>query len=143
MNYNELRISKLRQYLFGVVEAINTNCKQINADMLPNDIDNYSLDKIPVQTLVERWITGLEIHRDLFSFRSRCAYSNDVINNLLNIGFFEMFENVIREKNKNGDLPDIEGIQSIECLNCGTMVDNESNTSEFDIQLQITYKLQN
>ena len=54
-----------------------------------------------------------------------------------------MFENVIREKNKNGDLPDIEGIQSIECLNCGTMVDNESNTSEFDIQLQITYKLQN
>ena len=143
MNYNELRISKLRQYLFGVVEAINENCKQINADMLPNDIDNYSLDKIPVQTLVERWITGLEIHRDLFSFRSRCAYSNDVINNLLNIGFFEMFENVIREKNKNGDLPDIEGIQSIECLNCGTMVDNESNTSEFDIQLQITYKLQN
>ena len=91
MNYNELRISKLRQYLFGVVEAINENCKQINADMLPNDIDNYSLDKIPVQTLVERWITGLEIHRDLFSFRSRCAYSNDVINNLLNIGFFEMF----------------------------------------------------
>lgn len=143
MNYNELRISKLRQYLFEVVEAINTNCKQINADMLPNDIDNYSLDKIPVQTLVERWITGLEIHRDLFSFRSRCAYSNDVINNLLNIGFFEMFENVIREKNKNVDLPDIEGIQSIECLNCGTMVDNESNTSEFDIQLQITYKLQN
>ena len=38
---------------------------------------------------IEKWITGLEIHRDVYSFKSRNSYSQDVINNLSNIGFFE------------------------------------------------------
>ena len=38
------------------------------------------------------------------------------------------------------DLPDIEGIESIKCLNCGTLNDAETNTAEFDIQVEIVYK---
>jgi hypothetical protein len=37
-------------------------------------------------------------------------------------------------------LPDIEGIESIECLNAGTMVSANTNTAEFDIQIQIIYR---
>ena len=68
------------------------------------------------------------------------AYSQDTINNLKNIGFFERFERIIKSNNDEGILPDIEGIESIECLNSGTMKNNETNTSEFDIQIQITYR---
>lgn len=136
-----LRITKLRQYLFGVIDKIIKGDYQINADMLSNDINNYSLDKIPTDFEVEKWITGLEIHRDLFSFRSRNAYSQDTINNLSNIGFFEVFEALIRNNNREGILPEIEGIQSIECMNCGTMVSAETSTAEFDIQIQITYMI--
>lgn len=141
MDYNETRISKLRTYLFSIIDTLATDKNyQINANMLSNDINNYSLDKIPTSSQVERWVTGLEIHRDVFSFKSRNAYSQDVINNLSNIGFFEQFESIIKSNNKKGVLPDIIGIESIECLNCGTMLSSDTNTAEFDIQIQITYR---
>lgn len=141
MNYEEARITKLRTYLFSIIDTLTTDKKyQINANMLSNDINNYSLDKIPTSSQVERWITGIEIHRDVFSFKSRNAYSQDVINNLSNIGFFEQFESIIKSNNKKGVLPEIEGIESIECLNNGTMLSSDTNTAEFDIQIQITYR---
>ena len=141
MEYEELRISKLREYLFGVINTLTENRNyQINADMLSNDIDNYSLDKIPTASVVSRWINGLEIHRDVYSFRSRMSYSQDTIDNLSNIGFFEQFENAIKTNNKKGILPDIDNIESIECLNCGTLNNTDGTTAEFNIQIQITYR---
>ena len=138
---NDARITKLRQYLFDVVNTLTINRNyQINADMLSNKIDDYSLDKIPMDSEVEMWIIGNTINQDTFSFRSRKAYSQDTINNLSNIGFFEQFESTIKSNNEAGVLPDIEGIESIECLNCGTMIINETNTAVFDIQIRITYR---
>ena len=138
----DYRISKLREYLFSIVDTLTTDTKyQINANMLSNDINNYSLDKIPTASTVQKWITGLEIHRDVFSFRSRMAYSQDTINNLTNIGFFEEFEAKIKSNNKEGILPEIDGIESIECLNVGTMTSAETSTAEFDIQIQIIYRV--
>ena len=138
---NDKRISKLRNYLINVIDGITYNTDyQINADMLINEPENYSLDKIPTESVVERWITGLEIHKDLFALRSRKSYSEDTINNLSNIGFFETFEEKIKSNNEKGILPEIEGIESIECLNCGTMVSSNTSNAIFDIQIQITYR---
>jgi hypothetical protein len=137
----EYRISKLRAYLVNILETLTDKTKQINADMLGDGIDNYSLDKIPTESVVTKWISGVEIHRDVYSFRSRKAYSKEVMNNLQNIGFFEEFEEAIKTNNKEGNLPDIKGIEKIECLNCGTMLSNDNgNTAIFDIQIQITYR---
>ena len=141
MKYKDTRISKLRTYLFSIIDTLTTDKSyQINANMLDNDINNYSLDKIPTSSTIEKWVNGVEIHRDVYSFRSRMAYSQDTINNLLNIGFFEKFESIIKSNNKKGILPEINGIQNIECLNCGTMNSADTSTAEFDIQLQITYR---
>lgn len=139
----DYRISKLRLYLFNIVEELNSSIKQINANMLSCDIDNYSLDKIPTNTEVEKWIIGIVKRRDVYSFRSRVSYSQDTINNLKNIGFFEQFENKIKSNNDKGVLPEIDNIESIECLNCGTMVNVDGTTAEFDIQIQITYRENN
>lgn len=142
IDINETRISKLREYLFKIIDKFITDKKyQINANMLSNDINNYSIDKIPNASIVETWITGLEVHKEVYLFRSRMGYSQDVITNLNNVGFFETFENIINSNNKKGILPEIKGIESIECLNCGSMTDADTNTCEFGIQLQIKYKI--
>ena len=142
MNYNEARITKLRTYLFSIIDTLTTDKKyQINADMLDNDINNYSLDKIPTASVVMAWVCGIEIHRDVYSFRSRMAYSQDTINNLKNIGFFEEFENTIKSNNKKGILPEIDNVESIDCLNCGTLNYADTNTAEFDIQIEIKYRI--
>ena len=138
---DELRITKLRTYLFSIIDTLLTDNKyQINANMLSSEPNNYSLDKIPTASTVEEWITGTRICRDVYSFRSRVGYSQDTINNLINVGFFEIFEKIISSNNEKGILPNIEGIQSIQCLNCGSMTNANTNTAEFDIQLQIEYK---
>lgn len=137
----DLRITKLRTYLLSIIDGLVTNKKyQINANMLSNEPNNYSLDKIPTSSTVEAWITGTKVCRDVYSFRSRVGYSQDTIENLINVGFFEIFEKLISSNNEKGILPDIEGIQSIQCLNCGSMNNANTNTAEFDIQIQITYK---
>lgn len=141
MEVEELRISKLRSYLFEIINTLTQNRNyQINANMLSNNIEDYSLDKIPTNTEVENWIIGIVKRRDVYSFRSRKPYSQDTINNLKNIGFFEQFEIAIKANNDEGVLPEINNIESIECLNCGTMNSADGNTAEFDIQIQITYR---
>ena len=140
MAVTDYRISKLREYLFEIINTLTTNRNyQINADFLGSKED-YSLDKIPTNTEVERWIIGDIVHRDVYSFRSRKAYSQDTINNLKNIGFFEEFEKIIKSNNDEGVLPDIENIESIECLNCGTLNNVDGTQATFDIQIQITYR---
>jgi len=144
MEYQNTRISKLRDYLITVVDVLINDTKyQINANMLSNDVNNYSLDKIPTASTVEKWVMGIERHRDVFNFRGRLPYSQEVINNLSNIGFFEDFEKKIDFNNKNGILPDIKGIESIECLNAGAMTSSTSNTAEFEIQIRIIYRINN
>ena len=137
MNY---RIGKLRDYLFNIINTLTTNrAYQISADFL-GSIGDYSLDKIPTDINVESWIIPMSIHKDVFSFRSRKAYSQDTLNNLKNIGFFEEFESIIKSNNKKGILPEINGIESVECLNCGTLINVDGTQATFDIQIQITYR---
>lgn len=144
MEYRNKRITKLRDYLINIIDELMDDTKyQINANMLSNEPDNYSLDKIPTASKVEKWIMGIEIHKDTFSFRGRFPYSQDAVNNLRNIGFFEDFEYIVNSNNKKGILPQIKGIESIECLNPGTMISITSNTAEFEIQIQIKYRVNN
>ena len=139
---NDMRISKIREYLFSVINTLlDNNNYQINADMLSNRINDFSLDKIPTGTSVSNWIIDDGLKREVYSFRSRKKYSQDTINNLNNIGFFEDFEKTIETNNNKGILPNIDGIESIECLNSGTMQRNDDGKSaEFSIQIQITYR---
>lgn len=140
METNDLRITKLRTYLMSVISELIEQYGEMNINFLSNKPNNYSLDKIPVTSETERWIIGQTINRDVYSFRSRVNYSADTMTNIENIGFFETFEKLIKQKNDNNILPDIDGIQSIRCLNCGSLNNANTNTAEFDIQIQIEYR---
>lgn len=140
MEIDNLIITKLREYLMGIISELKESYEQLNIDFLSNEPNNYSLDKIPVQKEVEKWIIGPTIQRNVYSFRSRMEYSADVISNIENIGFYEEFEKIIKQKDDNNDLPEIDGIESIRCLNAGTMRRANTNTAEFDIQIQIEYR---
>lgn len=140
METDSLRVTKLRTYLLNVIASLNDNYKQLNINFLSDDVNNYSLDKIPTASVVENWINGISLHKDVYNFRSRNNYSADEISNIENIGFFEKFENAIEENNKNKTLPEIEGIEAIRCLNVGTMANANTNSAEFDIQIQIEYR---
>ena len=138
---NDYRIAKLRSYMFDILNTLTkTNNYQIGADFL-GDIGDFSLDKMPTESTVEKWILGTVIKKDVYSLRSRKTYSQDTINNLKSIGFFEELESIIETNNEKGILPDIENIESIECLNCGTLNNVNGTEATFDMQIQITYRI--
>ncbi|HII08978.1 MAG TPA: hypothetical protein HA355_05245 [Methanosphaera sp.] len=138
---NDYRITKLRSYMFDILNTLTkTNNYQIGADFL-GDIGDFSLDKMPTESTVEIWILGPAIKKDVYSLRSRKTYSQDTINNLKSIGFFEELESIIETNNEKGILPDIENIESIECLNCGTLNNVNGTEATFDMQIQITYRI--
>lgn len=137
---SDLRVTKLRAYLMDIITELIGQYGEMNINFLSNEPNNYSLDKIPVVTEVQKWITGDTLNRDVYSFRSRMNYSADTITNIENIGFYETFEKIIKQKNDNNILPEIDGIESISCLNCGIMNIANTNTAEFDIQIQIEYR---
>ena len=140
MEISNLRVTKLRAYLMDIITELIGQYGEMNINFLSNEPNNYSLDKIPVQTTVEKWIIGDTLYRDVYNFRSRMNYSADTMTNIENIGFYETFEKKIKQKDNNNILPEIDGIQSISCLNCGTMNNANTNTAEFDIQIQIEYR---
>lgn len=140
MEIGNLRVTKLRTYLMDIITELIGQYGEMNINFLSNEPNNYSLDKIPVVTEVQKWIIGDTLYRDVYSFRSRMNYSADTMTNIENIGFYETFEKLIKQKNDNNDLPDIDGIQSISCLNCGSLNNANTNTAEFDIQIQIEYR---
>ena len=140
MEIGNLRVTKLRAYLMDIITELIGQYGEMNINFLSDEPNNYSLDKIPVVTEVQKWIIGDTLYRDVYSFRSRMNYSADTMTNIENIGFYETFEKIIKQKDDNNDLPEIDGIQSISCLNCGTMNNANTNTAEFDIQIQIEYR---
>lgn len=140
VNPDNSRIAKVRTYLFTILDTLLTDNKyQINANFLTNDVNNYSLDRLPVDDNVESWIIPIKKYREVYELRSRNSYGQEVMENLTNIGFFEEFEEIINSNNSKGILPDIEGIESIECLNVGALSIAETQSSIFAIQIQINY----
>ena len=78
IKHEDTRIYKLREYMFDVISIIVKNFDfKINVDMLLQEPDSYSLDKIPLKSTVEKWITREKIKRDVYDFRSRCNYSSN------------------------------------------------------------------
>lgn len=134
-----MRIEEIKKYLVDILIELG-DISKINANYLSKDVNNYSLDKIPTESSVEKWITGVVLNRDVYSFRSRKRYTNNDIDNLVNIGFFEKFEELIVDKNNKSELPNIDGVEEIKCLTPGTFVVGKDNTAEFDITLQINYR---
>lgn len=139
--YKNTRIWKIREYILKILNEIGIDkTLNMNADFLDKNPGSYSINRIPVADSVFKDILGNKIKKDVYSFESRMRYGQDTIINLQNIGFFEMFEKVIDDNNRKGYLPEIEGIESIECLNTGTISIANDNSAEFSIQLQITYR---
>lgn len=141
-DYKDTRIAKLKEYLLSnLITLTQKSGFQVNANFLSNKIDDYSLDKMPVAPIVNKLICGVEVRRDVFSFRSRKPYSSEWLVNLNNMGFFEKFEELIKSNNDKGVLPEIDRVESVKCLNPFTMSSNDNQTKAiFDIQIEVKYR---
>ena len=130
-------ISKIRQYFFdlGIIDE-NSN---INVDFLSNEPIEYVIEPIPIEPILRQYADGSSLRQFVFQFGSREYYGADVIQNMKNTEFYEDFSALIEDNNRKGVLPKINGIQSIECLNNGTINEDNTDNAKYVIQMRITY----
>ena len=130
-------INKLRNYFFelGIIDG-NSN---INVDFLSNEPIQYVIEPIPVEPIIKAYKDGGSLRQFVFQFGSREYFGADVIQNMANTEFYEDFSALIEDNNRKGVLPEIDGIQSIECLSNGTINEDNTNNAKYVIQMRIIY----
>lgn len=130
-------IDKIRTYFFelGIIDE-NSN---INVDFLSNKPIEYVIEPIPIEPVIRQYADGSSLRQFVFQFGSREYFGADVIQNMKNTEFYEDFSALIEDNNKKGVLPNIDGIQSIECLNNGTINEDNTDNAKYVIQMRITY----
>lgn len=131
-------IEKIRQYLIEN-NIIDENCR-INVDFLGEEPTEFSIVPIAVDPILKKYIDGSSLRQYQFQLISCNYYGADVMQNIANSTFYENLYNLIEENNDDGILPKIKGIESIECLNNGAILDVTTNTARYSIQMKITYE---
>ncbi len=132
-----------KKYIIKAIRKYIATCPylhdgKIGVDYLENEIA-YSIEPMPVTPKDTEFIDDSEIKQFTFVFASRESYGQETIQNIINTEFYEDFSDWIEENNFNGILPDIEGIESIECLSTGYAFQTGIDTARYQIQLRITY----
>ena len=131
-------IEKIKDYFIQNIQLAQ-EFENILVDFIGDEAITYTIEPIPVEPVVRPYTDGSSLRQYVFQFGSREYYDNGVAQNIENLDFYERFKNEIETKNRNGILPDVEGIQSIECLTDGTIQDVQNGTAKYIIQMRITY----
>lgn len=131
-------IEAIRNY-FNEHVQLASEFENILIDFIEEDAVNYTIEPIPVEPIIRQYTDGSSLRQYVFQFGSREYYDNGLTQNIENLNFYERFKEEIEDNNKKGILPDIEGIQSIECLTNGTIQNVQDGTAKYIIQMRITY----
>ena len=97
------------------------------------------IEPAPIDPKERPYVDGGYLGQLTFNFGSREYYDNSSKQNIENLDFYERFYDEIEYNNRNHILPEIDGIQSIECLSNGTVQYAQKGTAKYVIQMRITY----
>lgn len=115
---------------------------RIGVDYLDKETTNYSIEKVPCNPIIKKYVDGSCKKQELFIFTSRESYGPDIINNLNNINFYENLVSWLEEKNRTGDLPILDGkreVEKIEILTNGYAFQTDIDKARYQIQLRLIY----
>lgn len=130
-------IEKIREYF--IENNIIDNKSRINVDFLGEKAEEFAIIPMPVNPILEQYVNGSSLRQFQFQLISCNHYGADVMQNMANSTFYEKLYDLIESNNKKRIYPQIDGIESIECLNNGAIVDATTNTARYSIQMRITY----
>ena len=134
-------IESIRDYI-GSLHCMATNNNAINANFLDGEVDSFSIEEVPAEPIVKKYIDGSSVRQFQFAFCSREPYGAEILQNIDNSSFYEDFSNEIEEKNNRNILPigdsNIEPIE-LKVTSSAYLVSTEENTAMYQINLNFKY----
>lgn len=116
--------------------------KGIGIDFLSEEGESYSIESAPGNPVLKKYLNGDAKKQQVFIFSSREAYSDDVRQNLENIGFFEHFADWLDEMTVAEKLPNLgDGKEplKIEALTSGYAYQTNTKYAKYQIQCRLVY----
>lgn len=136
-------INSLRNYIrqCPYLDTFN-NAIRVNVNYLEPSADTYSIEEIPIEPILKKYVNGYSIRQYAFIFTSREPYGADVLQNIDNSGFYEKFADWIEQQNDNEVFPVLESeLESLEIkvTSTGYAFAVTEDTAQFQIQLRLKY----
>ncbi|NFF80382.1 chloramphenicol resistance protein [Clostridium botulinum] len=137
-------IEGLRKYMLNCpcLDLFNNIVKKVNVNYLDSNIDTYSIEEVPCEPILKKYLDGSSLRQYLFVFTSREPYSSNEVQNIENSGFYEKFADWIEIQNDNEVFP-ILG-ENMECTeikvgSSGYAFAVSEDTAQYQIQLRLKY----
>ena len=112
----------------------------ISADYIGDEIQTYSIDGSPSETIIKTYIDGSTERQLIFDFTSR--ESVEAYNNEKNISFYEKLAEWVEIQNIQGNLPQLNYPlipEKIEVLTHGYVEQMSANKAIYVIQMKFIY----
>ena len=138
---NKKIIEAIREYI-GNLSCMSTFANAINVNYLSDDDDSFSIEEVPCNPVIKKYVDGSSIRQYQFIFTSKEPYSEEILQNIDNSTFYEDFANEIEKKNNNSIFPPIgEGLKakSIEVISNPYCVRVTEDKAIYQINLNLKY----
>ncbi|WP_195337065.1 chloramphenicol resistance protein [Paraclostridium bifermentans] len=136
-----------------IIESIRSFIKQcpfleefdgavrIGVDYLDSEATTYSIEKVPCNPIIKKYVDGSSKRQEQFIFSSRESYGEDIFKNLDNINFYEKFASWIEENNDNENLPILDNKEalSLELTSNGYAFQTDIDKAQYQIQMRLEY----
>lgn len=136
-------IQALRNYMreLKCLDTFNSAIK-VNVNYLEPSPDTYSIEEIPIEPILKKYVNGDSIRQYAFIFTSREPYGVDVLQNIDNSGFYEKLADEIEFNNDNGIFPTLDtSLEPLEIkvTSTGYAFAVTESTAQFQIQMRLKY----
>ena len=109
---------------------------KVHVDYIGDNEYSYSIDETASVTIIQKFADGGSRRQINFDFSVQAPFS--ALENINNSKFCDDFMDWIEKQNNLGNLPDIEGVETINC-NRGTILQTTETTAIYVIPMQLIY----
>lgn len=132
-------IDALEKYFIGC-ELLKDGALMV--DYLGEKPVEYTIEVLPCDPVVKRYLGGSTVRQYLFAFGSREFYSQERLQNIQNSAFYERLADWVETKSMSGVLPELpDGMeaQQLEVVSSGYLFDGSMTNARYQIQLRLLY----
>ena len=116
---------------------------RINVNYLGRRKADYSIESVPSEPVIRRYVDGTTLRQYVFVFASREFYDEDQLQNMDTARFYEELGAWIEEKNRGGELPLLDGgsrALRLEVSTGGYILSSKPGTARFQLQCRLVYR---
>lgn len=132
-------IDALEKYFIGC-ELLKDGALRV--DYLGEKPVEYTIEVLPCDPVVKRYLGGSTVRQYLFAFGSREFYSQERLQNIQNSAFYELLADWVETRSMSGVLPELpDGMeaQQLEVVSSGYLFDGSMTNARYQIQLRLLY----